>query len=117
VLICYNWPKGTDRYRRVAEFVDRFFSHFAEFQKPPRHPSWREVNLAAELPGWNRFPEAQLWLDSHRRAVARGQGEFDQFIAERGGSAASLTKQQRQVLFREFLQWNDQRQHGENSGG
>ena len=79
VMICYNWPKGTDRYQRIANFVDHFFSHFSEFQKPPRHPTWREVNLAADLPGWKRFPEAQDWLDSHRNASAAGLGAAGRF--------------------------------------
>jgi uncharacterized protein len=115
VLIAYNWPKGSDRYRRIAEFVDRFFSHFAEFQKPPRHPKWREVNLAAELPGWNRFPEAQQWLDRHRIAptpVSEDRGDFEQFLQQRAGGAAMLmTPQQRNQLFRQFLQWNAKHEH------
>ncbi len=63
VLAVFNWPDGTDRARRVSLVVDRFFSKFAEFQKPPRHPKWKEVNLAARLPGWNRLAEATAWLE------------------------------------------------------
>ncbi len=119
VMIAYNWPKGTDRYRRVAEFVDRFFSHFAEFQKPPRHPTWREVNLAADLPGWRRFPAAQEWLDSHRPPSPQlvGENSFDQFLAQRAGATAALTSDQREQLFREFLKWNQDRAHSQNTGG
>jgi TRAP transporter TAXI family solute receptor len=118
VMIAYNWPKGTDRYRRVADFVNRFFSHFAEFQKPPRHPTWREVNLAADLPGWRRFPAAQEWLDSHRPAAPQlvGENGFDQFLAQRAGATAALTSDQREQLFREFLRWNQER-HSQNTGG
>jgi uncharacterized protein len=65
VLIAYNWTKANaDRYRRVQRFVEAFFPKIAEFQKPPRHPKWREVNLAATLPGWQRFEAAQAWLDN-----------------------------------------------------
>jgi uncharacterized protein len=72
VLIAYNWPKtGVDRYRRVQRFVDAFFPQIAEFQHPPRHPKWREVNLAATLPGWTRFEAAQDWLDGKRVVEAR----------------------------------------------
>jgi TRAP transporter TAXI family solute receptor len=114
VMIAYNWPKNTDRYRRIAAFVDRFFSHFDEFAKPPRHPSWREVNLAATLPGWTRFPEAQAWLDAHRAApAAAGQDDFNRFLAERAGvSAIVLTPDQREMLFHEYQKWNEQRQRG-----
>src|ERR1700751_118166 len=46
VLIAYNWPKtNLDRYERVQRFVEAFFPKIAEFQKPPRHVKWREVNL------------------------------------------------------------------------
>jgi uncharacterized protein len=121
VMIAYNWPKGSDRYQRIANFVDRFFSHFAEFQKPPRHPTWREVNLAADLPGWKRFPEAQDWLDSHRPPAPQAsaqQADFDRFLAQRGGGTPDLsTPQQRDQLFQEFLQWNAQRLHSQNGGG
>jgi TRAP transporter TAXI family solute receptor len=122
VMICYNWPKGTDRYQRIANFVDHFFSHFAEFQKPPRHPTWREVNLAADLPGWKRFPEAQDWLDNHRPPAApqasTQQADFDQFLAQRPGGVPDLSMpQQRDALFREFLQWSQQHPHPQNTGG
>jgi uncharacterized protein len=114
VLIAYNWPKGSDRYQRIANFVDRFFSHFSEFQKPPRHPAWREVNLAAELPGWKRFDEAQIWLDAHRPESPQTPGEeseFDKFLDEKAGvTAALLPPQQREQLFRAFLKWNEERQ-------
>ena len=66
VLITFNWPKGSIRYNRTAKFVDSFFTKFADLQKPPRHPLWKSVNYAANLPGWNRFPAAQEWLDQHR---------------------------------------------------
>jgi TRAP-type uncharacterized transport system substrate-binding protein len=68
VLIAYNWPKtNVDRYRRVQRFVEAFFPRIADFQRPPRHPKWHDVNLAATLPGWPRFEAAQAWLDSHVR--------------------------------------------------
>lgn len=115
VLIAYNWPKGTDRYQRIANFVDRFFSHFSEFQKPPRHPAWREVNLAAELPGWKRFDEAQIWLNAHRppaQPAPGGESEFDKFLDEKAGvTAALLPPQQREELFRAFVKWNEEHQH------
>src|SRR5262252_4145555 len=66
VLIAGNWPKGSDRYGKLATFVTAFFARVAALQTPPRHPKWREVNLAASLPGWTRFAAAQDWLAQHR---------------------------------------------------
>jgi uncharacterized protein len=66
VLFAYGWPKtNVDRYRRVQRFVEAFFPRIADFQRPPRHPKWQDVNLAATLPGWTRFEAAQTWLDSN----------------------------------------------------
>ncbi len=116
VLIAYNWPKDSDRYRRIAKFVDVFFPRLAEFQQPPRHPKWRETNLAAVVPGWTRFAAAQEWLDQNRgkqQAPAAMREQFDRFLAARrasdqsgdGGSAGN-----RDQLFQEFLDWQS-RQH------
>jgi hypothetical protein len=75
VLIAYNWPKtNVDRYRRVQRFVE-FFPKITEFQKPPRHSKWREVNLAAQLPGWTRFEAAQAWLDSQASQATQASAE------------------------------------------
>lgn len=63
VLAAYNWPRNTERYQRVARLVTALFNRLAEFQRAPRHPKWKEVNLAAKLPGWKRFPAATEWLD------------------------------------------------------
>jgi TRAP-type uncharacterized transport system substrate-binding protein len=41
LLVTFNWPEKTERYHRVANFVNAFFSKFDEFRKPPRHPKWK----------------------------------------------------------------------------
>jgi len=105
VLIAFNWSRGSDRYRRIQKFVDAFFPRLAEFQKAPRHPKWREANLAAVLPGWKRFDGAEEWLRLHE-AVAQGEREqFNQFLAGRREKAASLPSEERDRLFQEFLAW------------
>ena len=73
VLFAYNWPKGSERYRRIENFVNAFFPKIAEFQKKPRHPKWKEINLAAVLPGWNRFEAAEEWLQKNRPTVQAQQ--------------------------------------------
>jgi TRAP transporter TAXI family solute receptor len=70
VLAAYNWAPDTDRYRKLALFVDAFFTKFPTFQNPPFHPKWKEVSLSAPLPGWQRAPAAQQWLNSHAIATA-----------------------------------------------
>jgi TRAP transporter TAXI family solute receptor len=112
VLIAFNWPKGTDRYRRIQKFVDTFFPHLAEFQKPPRHPKWREANLAAVLPGWKRFEGAEEWLRTHAMVSDADRGRFDNFLAARQQQAqpASLSTDERDQLFQEFMKWSKARE-------
>ncbi len=59
VMAVYAWAPGTERHRKVSRFVEAFFTRFEEFQRPPRHAKWLEVNLAAQVPGWTRFGAAQ----------------------------------------------------------
>jgi len=108
VLISYNWPKDTVRYQRTAKFVDAFFSKFDEFHKPPCHPLWKSVNLAANIPGWNRFPAAEEWLKNWRAGQAKAQEEedFRKFMSER---TAIQSTERTDQLYREFLTWRSKR--------
>jgi len=109
IIIAYNWPKGGERYRRIEKFVDAFFSRLAEFQKPPRHPKWKEVNLAAALPGIKRFDAAEEWLQRYRQqqAIAElpSRERFEQFLVLRGITRVT-SNFQREQLFQEFIKWN-----------
>ncbi len=58
VLAVFNWRKTTDRYNKVERFIQRLFTRWETFQHPPYHPKWRDVNLAATVPGWTRFSVA-----------------------------------------------------------
>lgn len=111
VLAVFNWPKDTDRYAKVARFVDAFFSHFDDFRKPPRRAKWRDVNFAATLEGWQRFPAAQAWLDAARSQDAT-EGDFDRFLDSNGKDLGIQSDAQRQALFRAFVKWKaSQAQH------
>ncbi len=108
VMAVYAWPAGTERYNKVARFVDAFFAKFPQFLQPPRHPKWRDVNLAAEVPGWSRFAPARDWL--RQQAVAQaGNGttdaQFNTFLTRVGGAVAELPARQKDALFRQFLDW------------
>ena len=104
VLAAYNWAANTDRYRKVALFVDAFFEHFPAFQNPPFHPKWKEVSLAAPLPAWQRFPAAQQWLDKHGiEPVARSR--FDEFLKQNPGAAKLPADTDKEALFKQFQSW------------
>jgi TRAP-type uncharacterized transport system substrate-binding protein len=70
VLAVYNWQPGSARHPRMVRFVDSLFARLAELQKPPFHPAWKDVNLAASVPGWKRYGPAQNKLDELRGAAS-----------------------------------------------
>jgi TRAP transporter TAXI family solute receptor len=116
VLIAYNWAKDTDRYQRITRFVEAFFPRLAEFQKKPRHPKWKEANLAAVLPGWKRHDAAEEWLarNQPKPAATEQRGRLDSSLASRGtpaaGGALSFASEADERLFEEFLEWKKSRE-------
>jgi TRAP-type uncharacterized transport system substrate-binding protein len=113
VLAVYNWPKGTDRYRRVERFVQRLFANFDKLQKPPYHAKWKDVNLAASVPGWTRFSAAEAELQQYKRTrsvpaqASDTEQEFRAFVGNVNRDGRTLSTEELQVLFREFMQWRD----------
>ena len=72
-LVAFNWPTTSNRYDRVARFVDHLFSRIDKLQGPGFDPKWKSINLAATVPGLARFPAVQAWLDSHPRGSQASQ--------------------------------------------
>jgi TRAP transporter TAXI family solute receptor len=109
VLAAYNWAPNTDRYRKLANFVDAFFTKFPTFQNPPFHPKWKEVSLSAPLAGWNRLPAAQQWLDKNNlQPMARER--FDTFLQQNPAAAAKVTSDaDKEALFKQFQSWEADR--------
>jgi TRAP transporter TAXI family solute receptor len=111
VLAAYNWAPNTDRYRKLATFVDGFFAKFPTFQNPPFHPKWKEVSLTAPLAGWNRFPAAQQWLDRNNlQPVARER--FEEFLRQNPAGAKVQTAAEKEALFKQFQAWEAERTAG-----
>lgn len=119
LLVAYTWPENSPRYKRIAKFIDAFFSRINEFDSPSRHPKWREVNLSAEMPGWTRHKAAAEWLAAHRnQAVSTNSGKaldqsspelkqaFENFMQKYGSSAGQkLSTQERELLFAKFMKF------------
>jgi uncharacterized protein len=113
VLAVFNWSKGTDRHRRVQRFVESLFTKWDKLREPPRHPKWRDVNLAASVPGWARWSVADEMLRKIRPQDAEPQvasTEFSAFLKSTGSAATNLSQEQREALFREFVQWREKQQ-------
>ena len=126
VLAAYNWAPDTERYKKVARFVDAFFGNFDKFRKAPRHPKWKEINIAATVPGWTRFRAAQEWIDRQKQATASRQlprpsalggpqqtdekamkAAFADFIKQMASTSdtGELSPRQKQALYTKFTQW------------
>lgn len=108
VLAVFNWPRNSDRWQRLQKFTNTLFSKFDRFQQPPFHPKWREVNLAADVPGWTRSPLAEAALKNlaHPAQASADQKSFDAFLASQGGK--SMSQAEREKLFRDFMSWRAQ---------
>jgi TRAP-type uncharacterized transport system substrate-binding protein len=107
LLVGFNWPEKSERYRRMANFVNAFFSKFDEFHKPPRHPKWSEASLNIKIPGWQRFKAADEWLAEHAHATAPAadSGVFERFLSQNGGAVSNLSAEEKAALFQQFLEW------------
>lgn len=114
VLAVYDWPAETERHRRVVRFVDYLFQRFERLQtQPGYHKKWKDVNLAAPVPGWQRFKPLQDRLDklaAQPAAAARPKaGEIDQTLARRQAErAAPDNPAEQERLFKQFLEWSRQ---------
>lgn len=111
ILAVYNWKKGTDRYERTARFVDAFFSKIDEFKKPARHPKWREINIAAQIPSWRRFEPAEQWLQEHQlfghASSELLRQDFNAFLTTSAAADPSPPGTDREELFRQFIEWRN----------
>lgn len=112
VLLAAKAKNDPGSAERVASFVDTLFPRFAELQASDRHPKWREVNLAASLPGFKRTRAAETWL-------ANRPGEAVRPIAASAsaGPAAALpdslitSKIDKEALFKRFIEWRRAKGH------
>ncbi len=119
LLVAYTWPENSPRYKKIAKFVDSFFSKIDQFNNASRHPKWREVNLAAEMPGWVRYKAAADWLAAHRNQAVTASADqpldrsspqlkaaFAGFMQKYGETSAQpLSVQERDALFTKFMKF------------
>jgi hypothetical protein len=114
VLASYNWAPNSDRYRRLSLLVDTMFDKVAQLQRPPFHPKWKEMAPRATVSGWTRFKAAQEWLDRNMplpagTAAASGAAPVLAPAPVAAPAAALAPQEQRDPLYREFLEWRASR--------
>ncbi len=111
VLAVYNWAKENDRYRRVERFIQYYFERFETLKKPPYHPKWKEINLAAKVPGWTRYIVAEEMLAKMQEPATTAQSaQIDpNYARSQAVRAAPGDRAEQERLFQQFLEWSRQR--------
>jgi len=117
LLAVYAWPAGSPKQQRIQRFVKLFFENIHAFRQPPRHPKWKDINLATEVRGWTRFPAARGWLEAERKATAtkfaaldsndaKMKASFAKFLEEYAKTkGVALDDEQREDLYALFVKW------------
>ena len=104
----------------MERFIQNYFARFEKLKQPPFHPKWKEINLAAKVPGWNRYWVAEDLLNQ-ANANARDPASssvtaspstntvtiaVDVNLARvQAAQAAPNNKEEQERLFRQFLEW------------
>jgi TRAP-type uncharacterized transport system substrate-binding protein len=118
ILAAFNWPRNSDRYRRVARLVNYLFDRIERLHESGYHPKWKEVNLGATVPGLNRSPAAQEWLDrvagdSSGNNPTQSNTQIDTtLIRAEARRVAPHSRAEQQRLFQEFMNWQRERRRG-----
>ena len=109
VLAISNAPKSSDRFRRLERFARYLFDRWDGLTAPPFHPRWRDVNLAATVPGWTRFAPAEDMLrrGQHASGPPPSIEDFQTWLKQEVHSAPS-DDAEREAMFRRFLIWRGQ---------
>lgn len=107
LLAAFNWSSRNPRQKIVSRFVDYLFERFDRLRKPPFHPKWRQINLAAKIPGWNRLPAVEQKLAEFNR---QRQAKIPPAFRARAERLVPDNPQAQQELFEEFLKWYRRRQ-------
>ncbi|MGC2411587.1 MAG: TAXI family TRAP transporter solute-binding subunit [Stellaceae bacterium] len=112
VLMAADLRMIPERYRNVSNFVDTFFTGFQGLLTPGYSPKWREVNIAADVPGWSRNPAAAAWLRNNPQVAAVPSPDalqtlFSRFIDERrqASGGAPMSAADKNALFQQFQSW------------
>jgi TRAP-type uncharacterized transport system substrate-binding protein len=99
---------GDDAGRRIAKHTPALLAAIGALAASERHPSWRDVNLSAVLPGWLRIEAAEKWLSeavAQRRQELKGASQSPR--AEKPLKSTALTAPHRhsKKLLDEFEDW------------
>ena len=100
VLAVADTPADPAKKVRLSRLVDYIFERFERLQKEPGyHEKWKDVNLAASVPGWTRYPALQEKLD--RMAAAKLEP-----ASRTKPKTVPTSAAEQERLFQQFLEWH-----------
>lgn len=101
-----------ERYRNVVNFVEAFFAGSQSLLETGHHPKWQEVNIAASVPGWVRYPPAEQWLQRNMQVATTPNPDamkslFSRFVDERrqASGGGPMSAEDKDGLFQQFRAW------------
>jgi TRAP-type uncharacterized transport system substrate-binding protein len=112
VLMAADLHLLPERDRNLRTFIDTLYSGYQGLFGTGYDPRWRDINIAADVPGWTRNPAAVAWLRNNPQIAALPDAEtlkglFARFVDERrqasGSAPMSLTE--KNALFQQFEAW------------
>jgi NMT1-like family len=105
VLACYNLPPATPMFMGLARLADLLIRHGSGL---------RGFDMTAEVPGWQRFPLITAWLANNGRKTVEEIALTQRRLPATGAidtsrtsipADAQLTKEQKEQLLQQFLEW------------
>ena len=55
IMAVYAWPSRNPKRAQLQDFYDAMTNGLGRLRQKPFHPKWRELDLDAEIDGWERF--------------------------------------------------------------
>src|SRR4051794_5332800 len=100
ILMVYNFPRTSERYRKVARFVQQILDEHARAGQTPIR--WPDIDMAASVSGWTRFTPAEQWKKAHN--IGHEQTKFAS-AKPKDANPPDMLK-----LFAEFVEYQKQQQ-------
>jgi TRAP-type uncharacterized transport system substrate-binding protein len=107
-----------ERQRNLNNFVDALYTGFQALLGTGYDPKWREVNIAADVPGWTRHPAAAAWLRHNPQIAAAPNTEvlkalFSRFIDQHrlASGGTPMSAPEKNALFQQFEAWQRAQSH------
>ncbi|CAN5454668.1 C4-dicarboxylate ABC transporter substrate-binding protein [soil metagenome] len=70
LVAVFDWPKSTERYYAMKKLTAALYGNGTALRDSSRYGIWDDINLAGDIPGWERYVTSVEWLAKHKAARA-----------------------------------------------